>query len=119
MSLNWKNRIWKYATVFVVVLIIFNPEMIELALFIDAVGLEMFIMLLEVQVVAILSAFLNKNIRPALNFIKLSYTRYFHPLAWKNIKETPVSLGFAAQSPAILMCSLVLSAFTGIVNNAI
>ena len=40
--MNIKNKIWKYATAAIVILIMLNPEFAELALFIDAIGLEMF-----------------------------------------------------------------------------
>jgi len=39
---KWKSKLWKYATAFIVVLIILNPEIIELALFVDAVGRKCF-----------------------------------------------------------------------------
>jgi len=115
--MNLKNKLWKYATLCLVVIIILNPEMVGLALFIDAIGLEMFIMLLEVQVLAILSAILNNKIRPMFEFIKLYYSRNFPFFTWKSMKESPESLTYAAQSPATLMYLLVFSAVVGVVLN--
>ena len=61
--MNIKNKIWKYATAAIVILIMLNPEFAELALFIDAIGLEMFFMLIEVQFIAITGALLNTKIK--------------------------------------------------------
>ncbi len=71
-----KSKIWKYATVLVVILIIFNPEMSELAIFVDAVGLEVFLMLLEIQLLAILSVFFNCKIVPIYTYLKYIFAVY-------------------------------------------
>ncbi|MCU7941511.1 MAG: hypothetical protein KZQ87_02430 [Candidatus Thiodiazotropha sp. (ex Cardiolucina cf. quadrata)] len=55
-DLKMRSKAWKYATTIVVVFIIFNPEMIELALFIDAIGLELFLMLFEMQMLVFSTA---------------------------------------------------------------
>jgi hypothetical protein len=107
---NLKDKTWKYATAVVVVLIILNPEMIELALFIDAVGLEMFLMLFEVQLLVIMGALLNNKIKPAISSLKhfvqryllLGYTRKFKAGTGGLILPVPVE--------AILMHLLVVSA---------
>lgn len=114
MNVKWKNKIWKYVTVLVVLLIIFNPETIELALFIDAVGLEMFLMLLEIQVIAILGMFLNTKIKPIFTYIKYFYARHSLMFSWKYIKEEPESIMLMAPSPATLMAMLVI--FVGFEN---
>ena len=96
--MSWKNTIWKFATAVVVILIILNPEMIELALFIDAIGLEMFFMLLEVQTLMLLNSFINfKKINNSLKQIK-----YFF---------LPANIILIMPSAATLMIMLVLSAF--------
>lgn len=43
MNKKWKTQFWRYATTIVIVLIILNPEMLQLGFFIDGVGLEIFI----------------------------------------------------------------------------
>ncbi len=113
-----KSKIWKYATVLVVILIIFNPEMSELAIFVDAVGLEVFLMLLEIQLLAILSVFFNSKIVPIYTYLKYLYSRYIISLSWQQIKEEPASLMLVVPCPATLMCMLVLSAAFGIAVNA-
>ena len=116
--MNWKDKVWKYATFFVVVLIIFNPEMVELALFIDAVGLEMFLMLLEIQVLAILGAFFRTRIKPIFTYIKGLCTRNALTFSWKNIKKKPETLMLVMPGPATLMHMLVFSVAIGVALNA-
>jgi hypothetical protein len=107
--MGWKDKAWKYATAFVVVLIILNPELAEMALFIDAVGLEMFLFLVEVQVVAILGAFLNTRIRPVYIYIKNMFLGCHAIHLWKIIRSEPASLMLAVPSPAFFMHILVIS----------
>ncbi|MEW8030018.1 MAG: hypothetical protein AB2792_15470 [Candidatus Thiodiazotropha sp.] len=112
-----KSTAWKYATAFAVVLIVLNPEMIELALFVDAIGLELFLMLLEIQVAAIISALLRTRIKPVFAYIKRICAICLPKISWKNINEEPGLLVYTAQSPAILMHMLVFSAATSVALN--
>jgi hypothetical protein len=105
-----KENVWKYATAVVVVLIILNPEMIELALFIDAVGLEMFLMLFEVQVLMILGVLLNNKIKPAISGLKLFVKKHLLFDCTRNFKVGTESLILSAHSEAALMHLLVISA---------
>jgi hypothetical protein len=112
-----KDKVWNYATVIVLLLVILNPEMAELALFIDAVGLEIFLMLLEVQVVVIFSVFFNSNIKPAYIYVKNISLRFLPIISWNNIKEKPDSIMLAVPSPAMLMNLLVILTLLGIMFN--
>lgn len=107
--MNWKNKIWKYLTAFVVLFFILNPEFAQLGLFIDAIGLEMFLMLLEVQFLALLGVFFNTKIKPIFSYIKKSYSQHFMIFSLSDIKEKPESLMLAVPSSATLMHVLVLS----------
>lgn len=98
-------------------LIILNPEMVQVAFFIDAIGMEMFIMLVEIQLLAVLSEFYNARIKPLFDYIKYLYSRFSPPLTWKNFIGTPGSLTFVAHSPAMLMYLLVFSAVIGMTLN--
>jgi hypothetical protein len=93
----------------IVVLIIFNPEMAELAIFIDAIGLEMFLMLLEVQVLVILGSFYA---RLKAIFTYLRKVKQYNNLEvwWLNIIDKPESLLLLVPSQAALMSLLVLTA---------
>ncbi|MCU7797604.1 MAG: hypothetical protein KZQ73_07585 [Candidatus Thiodiazotropha sp. (ex Semelilucina semeliformis)] len=115
--MNGKDRIWKYATTIVVVLIILNPEMLELALFIDAVGLEIFLMLLEIQVVLLVSMLFNTRIRPIIIALQRIWSRHFQRFSWNIVTSKPRYLLLAGQSQAILMHILVVSAAIGVVLN--
>jgi hypothetical protein len=105
-----KDKAWKYATAVVVVLIVFNPEVIELALFIDAVGLEMFLMLFEVQVLMIIGALLNNIIKPAVSSLKHSIKKYLLFDHIRKLKAGTESLIVSTPSEATLMHLLVVSA---------
>ena len=114
-----KNKIWRYASIIFVSLLLINPELIELALFIDAIGLELFIIMLEVQLFSLLGVYFNGKINPVLKFIGISSAGNLYLRSRKKLKESLVDYGIAGQSPAILMCLLVLSSFSGTVNTAI
>ena len=114
-----KNKAWKYATAFVVVLIMLNPEMIELAIFIDAVGLDMFLLLFEIQILAILSSLLNTKIRPIFNCIEKFMAKRFTRVSWDGVKSNPGLLIFVTPSPAALMNVLVLSYISYIVLDSV
>jgi hypothetical protein len=107
---KFKDKAWKYATAVVVVLIILNPEMIELALFIDAVGLEMFLILFEVQVLVIMGALLNNKIKPAISSLKLFVKKHLLYDYSRNFKAGTESLIISVPSEAALMHLLVVSA---------
>ena len=68
--MNLKDKIWKYATMVVVLLVMLNPEMIQFALFVDAVGLEMLLMLLEVQVLTVMAMLFNGQIKAVFGRLK-------------------------------------------------
>jgi len=111
--MNIKNNIWKYATAGVVVLIALNPELAELALFIDAVGLEIFLLLFEIQLFAIISLVFNSWIKPISKTIKSSGTKYI-PLFSCTYVNKPECLLLIVPGPTLLMHMLVFSALLGI-----
>ncbi len=106
--MDLKNKAWKYATVFVVALIILNPEAINLALFIDAIGLDIFLMLFEIQVISILGILLRNNIRPALVYWWRFVENHIDMRSWQKIKEEPARFIYVAPSQATLMHALVI-----------
>lgn len=111
--MNLKNKLWKYVTAVVVVLIILNPEMVELALFIDAVGLEMFQMLLELQVLAILGALLNNNIKSAISWLKHSMEKHRLVASMMVIRERAVGQVWSVPGETALMHLLVVCGLGG------
>lgn len=119
MNVNRKNTVWKFASAFVVMFLVLNPEMVHLAIFIDAIGLQMFLMLLDVQVLAILGAIVNTKIKPILAYARHLCAHHFLTFSWRNIKEKAESLMLVAPSQATIMCMLAFSAAIGIVPNAV
>ncbi len=113
--MNWKNKIWKYVTACVVLLIVLNPEMAQLSFFIDAVGLEVFLMLLEVQFLAFLSMFFGAAIKPILSYIISSYSQRLPLFSWEAIRELPRYFILALPAPVILMNMLVVMVSIGII----
>jgi hypothetical protein len=65
-----KKRLFKYATIGVVCLLLVRPDTIMLALFLDAIGLELFVLLLGVQVRQI-RTFIQFYIQSALSYLAL------------------------------------------------
>ena len=68
--MNWKKSTWKIATFLVVSFLIFNPELVVFGMFVDAVGLDIFLLLLEVQVIALIGYYFQNWIKPSLNLVK-------------------------------------------------
>ncbi|MCG7945957.1 MAG: hypothetical protein N0C84_06380 [Candidatus Thiodiazotropha taylori] len=65
-----KPAIWKFLTLFVFALLILNPETVGLALFVDAVGLDIFVLMVELQIVALFGVFFYNKIKPAFSYIR-------------------------------------------------
>lgn len=115
--MNLKNKVWKYATAFIVFLIILNPETIQLALLVDAVGLEMYLMLFEIQIVIAFGLIFSNKIKLALAYLESFVKNHILAISWKRIKTVAGHLVFAVPAQALLMHILVLSAVVGVVVN--
>jgi len=109
-----KNKTWNYLTAIVVLLILLNPEMWTLALFIDAVGLEVFMMLLQIQVLAIFFSFVRLGIRPISNLVRRLRGRKMGVFVGDNRYRL-----LAITNQATIMHLLVLSSAVGITYNTI
>lgn len=115
--MNWENNTRKYVTAFVVLLLVLNPETAQLAFFIDAVGLEMILLLFEIQLLAIGIFLYGRTIKPLLTWVGIT----LHPL-WQtgsNIKRNPKTLVLMVPSQAAVMHMLVLSAGIAVACNTI
>ena len=71
-----RKKILKAATLLLVTLIILNPETMALGLLIDAVGFDLLLLLLEVQLIAVMGYFYNFWAKPVL----MPFYRFFHKL---------------------------------------
>jgi len=109
-----KDKAWNYLTAIVVLLILLNPEMWTLALFIDAVGLEVFMMLLQIQVLAIFFSFVRLGIKPILNVVRRLRTSKMGAFVCNNRYRL-----LAITNQATIMHLLVFSSAVGITYNII
>lgn len=87
--------------------------MVEVALFIDAIGLDVFLMLLEVQVLAMLGAFLSNGIKPVISRMKHLFAGALHAGTVKKMKAGADYLVVSMPIEAALMHLLVISAIVG------
>jgi hypothetical protein len=84
-----RRKLYKYITLFVIILLALNPEAFQLAVFIDAVGIEVLFMLFEVQLISIVRVYYDK----AMNIIVLplhrSYVRFreFETLTFSTVYQ--------------------------------
>ncbi len=90
--MNLKKSFWKVATVIAVGLMVLNPETIAFGLFIDAVGLDIFVLLVEIQVIVGTGYYFRNCVKPALNrvyeFIQRHDPYFFIPTR-KIVAEYP------------------------------
>ena len=113
--MSWKRRFWKYATAIVVVLIVLNPETVHFALFLDAIGLDIFLLLLEVQIFAMVGIFVTENVKPMQAYLKRHYLQHVLTFSRNNFRENLRTLVFSVPSQAAVMHLLVFSAAIGMV----
>ena len=94
--MNWKQRAWKIATSFVVLALIFSilPEAMALGLVINGIGLEIFLLLLEIQILVVFGIMFYTFIRPVLSKIDRSLMKidpnYFIPGRETIVKYPPI-----------------------------
>lgn len=113
-----KDRAWNYATAIVVLLILFNPELLGLALFVDAIGLELFIMLLQIQALAMALSFFHMNVKPVIETLACSYSKVCRAVSRKNCEPKSDSLLILLPSQSTVMHFLVLSVAVDMVCHA-
>ena len=113
MRANFRRRLWKVLTLFAVMLLALNPEMFQLALFVDAVGLDLLILLFELQALAIVGGlFLGRFgglFRAAGRFCR----RLRYASEWALDQVTSCWSSPALLSPTTLMHALVISTLAG------
>mgnify|MGYP000093997600 CR=1 FL=1 len=114
-----KKWIWKLLTLVFIGFLVVNPELAGLAMFIDAVGLEVFLMLLEVQLVAVFGFYFNSWFKPILLPIykKLqSIDPYFFIPKFQHVKQVPALFCHAIPGFMLLMVGgLVINQDSGLI----
>jgi hypothetical protein len=114
-----KNKLWKIATAFVVLFLVLNPETIELAIFINTIGLELFLMLLEAQVLVFLAGVYGKNIKRSFIYLINICTNIIRPCFCKNNKKVSLNILYIIPSSSTLMNLLVFSAILSFAINVV
>jgi len=66
--MNLRDKIIKLMTAVIVIVLLLNPETMQMALFIDAVGLDILFLLFEVQLLAIGIAVYHRTLKPFIGF---------------------------------------------------
>jgi len=109
--MNWKKSAWKIVTLLVVGTLIFNPELVAFGMFIDYVGLDLFLLLLEVQVVTLFGYYFQNWIKPALKLVMKflqKFDPYFFIPSRNVISKFPVILCHAIPGYFVIYLSFVV-----------
>ncbi len=96
----------RWIGVLVFVILLLNIETLELAVFIQALGFDVFVLLLELQLLAVGGLVLRYAVRPFFAFF-LGFS--MHPFIapdWRCLRHDPASLGFAFPPGAVMMLAL-------------
>jgi len=107
-----KTNIKQLLSVLIVVVLLLNIETVELALFINAIGVDVFILLIEAQLAALLMGGYRYTIKPVVGFF-LGFSA--HPFIlpnWPAIKNYPGAIAFVFPPGAVIMFLLVCGAIT-------
>lgn len=103
-----RKYFWKIAAFVVVVLLLLNPETIPLALFIDAVGIETLLLLLQIQLLGVGAVVFHQLLKPIAVFIAGFASEPMIMPTTKSLKECPWSLGSLLPTAATMMNLLVV-----------
>lgn len=90
--MNFKKSLWKLTTFLVVVFFLLKPEFMMLGLFIDGIGLELFLLLLEVQFVAVGGYYFREWFKPVLKPIYVRFQKidpYFFVPTKSSLAKIP------------------------------
>lgn len=95
--MKFKKSFWKYSTFLLILMLSLNPAspLFTLGLIIDAVGLEMFLLLIKIQFITLASFYFHTYCKPILKpvyrFIQ-KFDRYFFIPTKSCIKQYPAIL---------------------------
>ncbi|WP_293746645.1 hypothetical protein [uncultured Paraglaciecola sp.] len=104
----------KILAFFTVCLLLSKPELIALGLFIDAIGLEMFVMLLQAQVIAIGSYYFHVWLKPVFKpFYRFldKHDPYFFVPTKAAVKECPALLCHAMPFLVVLIVGMSVAKY--------
>ena len=79
---------WKVLTLIIIGLLMLNPEFIIMSSFIDAIGLEMFSLLIEVQIISVVGFYFHNWIKPVLMPFYNYFKKFFNSVIGQSQVET-------------------------------
>ena len=111
-----KSKAWKIGAAVTVSIFALDPELIGLALIIDAMGLDLFLLLLEIQTVTLISVYLNSSLKRVFNKAKVTLQPLYSVLNSRRLTKHSNHHILATPGEMTLMHGLAISAFVGIVT---
>jgi len=99
----------KLMTVVVVTVLLMNPETVQLAVFINAVGLDMFLLMVEVQVAALMMSFYKSKVAAGVFYIIRACFGVHCLPAWQRIKREPTLLLYSLPSAVSCIQLMVIT----------
>ncbi|WP_223294738.1 hypothetical protein [Shewanella loihica] len=114
-----KKWMWKLFTLVFIGFLLVNSELVGLAMFIDAIGLDLFLMLLEVQLIAVFGFYFNSWFKPILLPIYKKTQKldpYFFIPKLQHVKQVPALFCHAIPGFMLLIVGgLVINQDSGLV----
>lgn len=108
--MSFKKTFWKYTTVLIVFILMLNPTLMPLGVFIDAIGLDMLLLVAELQFVAVYGYYFQTWCKPVLkpiySFIQKVDPYFFLPTK-VSIQKCPAILCHAIPGFMVLSLGLV------------
>ncbi len=93
--MKFNQKFWKVATFVTVLILLAKPELIYFGIFIDGIGLELFLLLIEVQCIATLGYIVKSWLNPIINLFSIIVSKldpYFFIPTKKVRQEYPLLL---------------------------
>lgn len=107
--MNLSKSSWKIVSFLLVIFLLAKPEFMTLALFIDGIGLELFVLLLEVQAVAVCGYYFQNFFKPIAKPI-YKFAQRFDPYFFIPTKSVIAQypIVFVHAIPGFIMLSIGL-----------
>jgi len=104
---NFKKSSWKISSVLLVIFLLLEPEFIAFAILLDGIGLELFVLLLEVQAIAVFGYYFQTWFKPIAKPVYKSIQKfdpYFFIPTKSAVARYPVMLVHAI--PGFILFSI-------------
>ncbi len=107
--MNFKKSSWKISSFLLVMFLLLEPEFIAFAIVLDGIGLEFFVLLLEVQAIAVFGYYFQTWFKPIVKPIYKSIQKidpYFFIPTKSAVAQYPIMLVHAI--PGFILFSIGL-----------